>query len=520
MDRAAACIVVAWGGSCFAQPVASMAQWSTLGGGAARSGGLATTTDGWWPARWVCSGTAQGTPIEWVGQAGVAATAIGPGRVFAVGLVNFETFAFGVDAETGEIVWQTALPDLIFDSWSSPTLDPTTGTVLFAAGEEFIALREVDGSVAWATELDGPAVNVTPVVTDDLGLRNRAFVTDYGGFGGPSRLYCVNVSPFHPRANPHQPGDIVWSVPIGSSMGGTPAYMDGVVYVCGTGLDTDGRGEIYAFDATVDAAPAPTWIFDNPITEGFFGGLTVREMNQRTFVYAASYSFYGGTDSANMVKVDASDGSLVWSIACNRTDSIPVVLDDCRIALAGGVMGFGSVPMVELFQDHGGSVTRLWDTAHGTWNDANQNSQLDLGEFLVVGGWTTQPAAIGSGGATRLLVGAIPTDDQYFGPCTALYELDLSKAPGDPGFVLRSSSIAGSTPGLLGRGVYSVGTDGLAALGAAPPRPDMDQDGDLDIDDLYRWHGSPTDVDRTGVVNAADGAFIEREIRRNERRVH
>ncbi len=502
-----------------AQPVPSLLEWPTLGGDAARSAGRQTEIQDWSSPRWVLSRTQSGDPIDWVGPAGVAATALGQPMVFAVGMMDWDTFAFGIDAETGTIVWQTHLPHLLLDSWASPTLHRASGTVLYAAGAELLALRITDGTIAWRTPLAGPPVNVTPAVTDDLGLRNRAFVTNYGGFGGPSRLYCINVSPFRAPINPYQPGEIVWSVAIGSSTGGTPAYLDGTVYVCGTGLDTDGRGRIYAFDATVDAAPAPRWVFENPIFEGFFGGLTVRESMDGTFVYAATYAFYGGTDSANLVKVNAVNGSLAWSTPCNRTDSIPVVLDDCRIALSSGIVGFGSVPMVELFEDRGGSAEKLWDTAHGTWNDLNQNGLLDLGEFLVVGGWTTQPVVLGSGAQTRLLVGAIPTGQNHFGAYTTLFELDLSKQPSSPGFVVRSSAAAGSSAALLGQGVYSIGPGGLASLGRAPPRPDTDQNGVVDIDDLHHWYQSPSDVDRDGQINWADRDTIEHEIRRNELRI-
>jgi outer membrane protein assembly factor BamB len=515
-------------GNVHAQPVPSQVEWTSLGGDEARtgtrSGWAASPLSAFTPPRWTLSQTALGQTIRFVGPAGVAASVLPTPRLFAAATVAGQTVAMAINAENGQIAWTTPLPNRIFDSWSSPALDPATGVTLYATGSALIALRMLDGTEAWRTTLAGPPVNVSPLVTRDLGLRNRAFITDDGGFGGPSSLYCINVSPRHSTLNPFDPGEVVWAAPIGSSTGGTPTYLDGIVYVCSTGLDGAGFGEIRAFDARSTAAnPAPRWVFTNPIMEGFFGGLTIREAPEGPFLYAATYAFSGGLDSSNMVKVSARTGALVWSVACNRTDSIPILVGDGRIVLAGGIQGFGSVPMVQMFQDNGASATPLWNTATATWNDANSNGILDLGEFFLVGGWTTHPVLTRAGtpGATpRLLVGAIPTGSDFYGPYTNLYELDLSKSPAEPGFIVQQTAGAGSTPALLGAGTYSVGTAGLSAFGPPPPRPDVDGNGRIDIDDLYAWEQGQgfRDIDRSGVIDAADRDLLLFELRRNESR--
>lgn len=506
-----------------AQPVPSAAQWSSLAGDEARTATRRAEAPLFDAVRWTLSTTASGQAIRFVGPSSVAATALPEPRLFTAGVVDGQTLALAIDAEDGQIVWTTPIPDLVFASWSSPALSAGTGEVLYATGSALIALRMDDGVETWRTELTGPPVNVSPLVTSDLGHANRAFVTDYGGFGGLSWLYCINVSPRHATLNPHDPGDIVWSAMIGSSTGGTPAYLDGVVYVCSTGLDYLGVGEIRAFDASAPSEPSPLWIFNNTQAEGFFRGLTIRERNGSAYLYAATYAFYGLNDSANMVKVDAADGQLVWSVPCNRTDSIPIVLDDDRIVLASGIQGFGSVPMVQMFQDQGTHAAPLWDTATGTWNDLNNNGELDLGEFFLVGGWTTHPVVLDTkqeGASPRLLVGAIPTDDDYFGPYTDLYELDLALTPAAPGFIVQHTDLAGSSPALLGRGVYSIGRQGLVAIGPPPPRPDVDGNGRVDIEDLYAWSAGrgERDIDRNGTVDEQDQAFLVHELRRNESR--
>ncbi|TVQ63700.1 MAG: hypothetical protein EA378_01090 [Phycisphaerales bacterium] len=503
-----------------AQPVPSLADWPSLAGDEAKTGTRRTEIAPFAEPRWLLSQTPAGEAIHFVGPAGVAATAHPEPRVFTAATIAGQARAVAVDAETGEIVWTTPIPALILDSWACPTIDPASGVVLYATGSSVVALHTADGSLAWQTDLNGPPVNVSPLVTRDLAPRNRAFVSDYGGFGGPSWLYCINISPHHPTLNPFQPGEIVWAAHIGSSTGGTPAYLDGVVYVCSTGIDFQGFAEIRAFDAQATEEPEPLWTFTNPIAEGFFSGLTVRETTGGLFLYAATYAFYGQLDSANLVKIHARSGQLAWSVPSNRTSSIPIVLDDGRVVLSTGIQGFGSVPMIQMFEDHGSYATQLWNTAHATWNDLNNNGQLDPGEFLLVGGWNTHPVlthARTPDAAPRLLVGAIPAGNG-FAPYTDLYELDLSKAPADPGFIVQHTTHAGSTPAMLGSGVYSVGTGGLAALGPPPPNFDVNNDGQIDLDDLYAWEQGQgdRDINRDAVTDHHDRELLIFELRRNE----
>lgn len=473
--------------------------WPCLGGGPARTCERIGRTPSLTQPLWVLAQTPAGEEIEYFESAGVAvgfvtapefvaarasvdsvsrmATSIpsnGAGDqksqpvapcVFVGARIGDEPVALAVDGRNGSIVWTTPIPESIYDTQMTPCIDASTQTVLFASGWNLTALRASDGAEVWQTWLDGPALDASPLVTSDLGRANRAFITDYGGFGGPSSLYCINVSPYHPTLNPFAPGAIVWAAPIGSATGATPAYKDGIVYVASTGLDGAGNGEIRAFDATATSQPLPLWTFTNPITEGFFGGLCVQETEGGTYLYASTYAFYGGMDSANLVKVDAASGQLEWSVACNRTGSIPVVLPDGRVALSTGIQGFGSLPSLQMFVDEGDFAYLQWDTALDTWVDANHNGVIEAGEFVVVGGWTTQPLLVLQFGQPRLLIGAIPTGINSFGEYTRLYEIDLMKTPSQPGFFVQQTTSAGSTPAMTRSTVYSVGPSGLAAFG-------------------------------------------------------
>lgn len=504
-----------------AQPAGSSIAWPTLAGDPAHAGTRFSTTPSLATPRWTRATSTSGQPIQFVGPAGLAACTLPLPRIFATAQIAGQTHAIALDAETGQVAWATPLPNLVFSSWSSPAIDESNALALFACGDSLTALRIADGSLAWRTQLGASVVNASPVVLTDS-LRERAFITTDGGFGGPSSLLCINVAPRRTGLNDIDPGEIVWSVPIGSASGATPALLDGTIFVASTGLDQTGFGEIRAFNARATSPPAPEWTFTNPLPISFFGGLAVRQRADEIGIYAATYAFSGGLDSANLIKLDARTGALRWSIACNRTASIPLILND-RIVLSTGIQGFGSLPLVQMFEDHGSSASQLWNSALGTWNDLNSNAVIDAGEYLRLGGWNTQPILANprSFGATpRLLVGAIATSPDPMAAYTDLYELDLARFPGDPAFVAQHTTAAGSSPALLGSALYSVGPLGLAAFGPPPPRADLTADTRITIDDLYAWelNTAPRDIDRSGAADAADRAFLLSELRRNEHR--
>jgi len=406
------------------------------------------------------------SPIWYVGQAGVVTD---DRHVFSVAEVDRQHTLLAMNRLTGQIDWTAPIAAPLFDSWSTPAIDTINTTVIVAAGTELAAFDTATGARIWTTSLARPVVNASPAITHDLGPADRVFITDYDGFGSAAKLYCSNIDPRDPNLNPFDPGDIVWAANIGQSTGNTPAYLNGVVYTASAGTGLAPNGQLFAFraDATAfpHAPPPPLWTFTNPKLAGFWGGVSVRMIGAQTNVYVASYSFSGNLDSGNLVKVDAATGDLIWSVDANRSASIPVPLDDGRIVLAGGIMGFGSVPSVELFTDLGTSARLKWNSAIDTWIDANNNGLMEVGEFLLVGGWTTQPVATES---NQILVGAIPTSGFLFDPNTDLYALDAARRPSDPQFVLDVYSGAGSSPAVTKNAIYTVGQDGLHAFDFTP----------------------------------------------------
>lgn len=481
---------------------------------------------------WVFSSDGQGNAITFMGQSGPVVTR---DLVLVIGSITpaqqtRQWKLFAVDRRTGLPAWAAPLPAPSLDSWSSPALDTEHNSVLVASGAFVTAFDLASGALRWQSALSMPVVNASPLVTSGpalmgLGIAQRAFVTEYDGFGTQGRLTCLNVSPFQARLNPFQPGEIVWSVLIGGSSGNTPAFDRGVVYVSSTGDYGAGPGRIFAFPAAATTEPQPLWTFENPSGEGFFSGVCVsRPLGTiKRYLYASSYAFYGGTTSANLVKVDAATGAMIWSAPCNRTSATPIPLPDGRVLVSGGVRGYGTVPTLQLFADQGSSVLPLWDSALDTWADANHNGVMDLGEFLLLGGWSHQPVAVLTPDSRTLYCGAVPTNPNSTGACNDLYAIDLDKlpfAPGQPlnGYLAQHSVGAGSTPAVADSNLYTIGPGGLCAFGPPPPRCDVNGDCLVDIEDVYWWQEGrgERDVNLDGVVTSADGTVLVASVRYGE----
>lgn len=440
------------------------------------------------------------------------------------------------DIATGATAWSAAAPTPVLDSYSSPAIDEARGIVIIASGTTVLALRTSDGGEAWRRTLPRAVVNASPVIVTPRDGRGRVLITDYDGFGAAGALHCINLDPFAAH-NPFAPGQIVWSVTIGGTSGATPSILRAtdaglapgadLVYVATLGDPGFEGGTIQAFPVDADAPPVPTFVATNPVPEGFFGAISVAPapgpgLGPR--VYAASYAFFGGVDSANLIAVDALTGELLWSIPANRSSSAPVVLGTGRIVLSAGIQGFGSVPSVSLFVDRGDGALRLWDSALDSWIDADTDFTLDAGEYLRVGSWSFQPVA--SRDLARLVVGVGPLSGVSGAQGAGLATVDLALRPRSRGFLSTISGVSGSVAvtrhATLAHG-FGPGGLGLAAFDA--PRADVSADGAVTVDDVYAFERAPVasaarDVDGDGVaivgVLSADRAALLRTLRVNE----
>ncbi|MFG0244874.1 MAG: PQQ-binding-like beta-propeller repeat protein [Phycisphaerales bacterium JB052] len=389
------------------------------------------------------------------------------------------TYAVALDRQTGDEIWAVPVAPPVLDSWSSPTIDLGHGTLVVASGSGLVALDTQSGEERWSTELGAIVVNASPVVADDLGDRDRAFITTYSfGGGAPASLVCINTDAFDAAINPYQPGDIVWSLALGGdSSGNTAAYQNGRVYLATASDGSSQRGTVRCYDITGDTAPAsPVWSFTNTINAGFFAGVTIAKGH----IYASSYSFSGLQTSANTVKLNKNTGALVWSVPTNRTDTSPIVLPNGDVIVSGGVATgafdflpfFGSLPSIQYIDDQGQTATLAWDSALATHDDLNANGYWDFGEpFLSIGGWTHQPIALSIQGSPHLLVGTLPETQPgvNIDHNTDLRLIDLSRSPTELGFIVDHASGTGNTPAYASGWVFTGGEQGISAY--APPSP-------------------------------------------------
>lgn len=406
-------------------------------------------------------------PEEWFVEN--ASPVVAFGRVFInVRIVEdstvLENRILALDAVRGERLWSASLEPDVFDSWACPAIDLRNQTVLLSSGQEILAADVWTGAERWRTTLPRHLVNVSPAISADLGPEgrsNRAFVTDFAP-GGGAQLYAINVDPYDADQNPFEPGEIAWQAAIGRAGGSIPAYHEGSVYC----VTRDGR--LYAFDAWTGQQQFMT----QATSQQFFGGLTIRN----GAAYAATYVFSGGQNNARLFKIDLKLRTVVWSVACERTNSIPVVTAAGKIFLSGGIRGYGSQPKVQAFQDDGSAATLLWDT------------YVDTSGALQAGGWTLQPVLA----AGRLFAG-IPEDAGDFAPYLELVMLDTAFAPGQPGFVAGSFRGAGASAAIARGMLYSIGTGGLTGFDLFLPG-DMNCDGfvnNFDIDPFVLTLTSP-----------------------------
>jgi len=453
----------------------SPAWWPQLGGSSTHHGYSQTPqTSGSQLSSTIWSTDGEGSlTLSFTPQAGVVADDM---RVYAVGLdQNFAQHLAAFDQTTGDLAWATEIPFSLLDSWSTPSIDRNNNTVIIGTGFSVVALDRFTGDLQWSTPLDTPIVNASPCVTNDLDNANRVFITDYTfGSGANGSLICINTDPFSP-SNPFEPGDIVWTAPLpGDCSGNTPAYHDGILYVSTADDGFGGPGHILAFDATATNTPTPIWDTPNPQSHGFYSAVTYADGH----IYASSYNFAGLQRSANTIKLNASNGHLVWSVPTVRTDAAPLVLPNGKIIISGGVptspttLFTGSLPAIELIDDMGSSAVVLWDSFEATHDDLNKSGTWDQGEpFLSIGGWGHHPIVFIANRQYKLLAATMtpPSGFDPFSHASDIHTINLSKHPSDPGFIIDTRTEVGTTPALVGNCIFTTSSTGIHALKLQSP---------------------------------------------------
>ena len=202
---------------------------------------------------------------------------------------------------------------------------------------------------------------------------------------------------------------------------------------------------------------------------------------------ASSYGFFGDTWASNTEKIDADSGERMWSAKTNRSASIPIVLTPNSVAVCGGIQGYGSVPTLQLINSKATSATTIWTS---------------LG-ISRMGGWSTQP--VFDKQHRRMFVGELPSASGSFGAGIRLHVIDTQQLTEQGQLSEQISNGFGSSPAIAGTNLYCLGAAGLYAFGPTPVNGDVNNDGVLDVEDLYAyaWLGG-FDVDGNGQLNMND----------------
>lgn len=402
------------------------------------------------------------------------------------------------DDSNGQTLWHTIIDMAVMDSRPCPVVDAKNNTVLIGSGQKLFALDADSGDIVWSTQLQKYIVTASPCIADDI-TPLRAFITDYDGQGSTGKLYCVNLDPNDLEVNPFEPGEIVWTDTLGGTSGNTPAYKDGVVYVSsvvdssGAWSATDPGGTVFAYDATEPNA-VQLWKTKDPRFEGFFGGVS---LTNDGYLYAANYDFYGQGDNSALCKIDCDDGIIIWVAQTERTDSIPILVDD-MIYICGGIEGFGSRSKLQAFQDMGSFAQKVWETPSD----------------MTIGGWTHQPVYANG----KLYIGAMQTGEGFFAPYDDLYILDAAKSPHETGFIIDHYKGCGNSPAVTHDSIYTIGYDGLHKFHQSSLAADIDNDSTIDHTDLLaiaaNWLSnepigvSRTDLNLDGCTNFFDYTIL------------
>ena len=247
---------------------------------------------------------------------GGTSTVVAEGKVFAyggpTGWSSGDGALYCLDESTGEILWNISIPTPASGSWSSPAYH--NGRVFTSTDIEAGCYDAATGEQIWAFEnpTNGPGVNGGPIVAD-----GKVIVNDWQ----EGNYYCLD----------EETGELLWTFTeeqtgqweVGYTQG-VPAYEDGKFYLT-TWIYIGGN--VYCVDAdTGDVLWNQTTPLDTCGSPAVVDGT----------VYVTNYNFYG--DGA-IYAMDASDGAILWHQTIQRSDSTPAVAYG-NVYVTGGALGY------------------------------------------------------------------------------------------------------------------------------------------------------------------------------------
>ncbi|KAF5437845.1 Outer membrane protein assembly factor, partial [Candidatus Methanophagaceae archaeon] len=248
---------------------------------------------------------------------GGTSTVVAEGKVFAYGgptspYGSGEGVLYCLDEFTGDLIWNISIPTPAYGSWSSPAYH--NGRVFTSTDIEAGCYDAATGEQIWVFEnpTGEPSVNGGPVVAD-----GKVIVNDWQA----GHYYCLD----------EETGELLWTFTeeqtgdwaVGYTQG-VPAYEDGKFYLT-TWIYVGGN--VYCVDAdTGDVIWNQTTPLDTCGSPAVVDGT----------VYVTNYNFYG---DGKIYAMDATDGTILWQQTIQRTDSTPAVAYG-NVYVTGGCLGF------------------------------------------------------------------------------------------------------------------------------------------------------------------------------------
>jgi outer membrane protein assembly factor BamB len=386
-------------------------------------------------------------------------------------VANGKIFVYGNDRltclkeESGETLWQTSLEAAhLWGAWQSPAY--ANGKVFIGSGKYLYCLAEDSGGELWKYKFPtnrGPC-NGSPKVAG-----GKVIVGDWdGGF-----YYCLDENS----------GDFKWKYAVTGNAQGTPAYVDGKVYLTSWSYRTENNAHIYCLNAETGALIWHQGDLTHDDEEGTCGSPTIAEGK----VFVTTYNFYG---DGKIAALDAAGGDILWQKTTNRTDATPAYAGG-KIYICGGCLGFAEPVTTSCFNA---------DTGELIWLKNDK------------GNWTCSVAVadgkvfVGKPGSTAF------SDFDY---------LETYALNAENGGTIWSYAGGGSSPAVANGRVYTLGGGKVYAFGQLEqeyPDWDVNKDGQVNVLDMigvgqkFGQTGTPgwirEDVNKDGEINVLDMILI------------
>ncbi|RZB29095.1 MAG: hypothetical protein AEth_01699 [Candidatus Argoarchaeum ethanivorans] len=254
------------------------------------------------------------------------------------------TYMVALNATNGEMLWATKIDSAVYGSWASPAYH--NGSIFVASGQQVFRIDGETGAIWWVyTFTDGgDNVNGGPSIAG-----GKVFVASYGGGGiDGGKMFCLD----------EETGEEIWN---------TSSYLKSVTHL---GSPTPKYGRIYygrGYDVYCLTIADGTVVWNTSLQKDVYSTPVVVDGK----CYVATYEFGQGYGGFNCL--DAFNGSILWNVPVERTDSTPAYFaprdsDKKYIYVVGGCSG-ASDYAVYCFNATNGSL--LWTNEDaGSWTNS------------------------------------------------------------------------------------------------------------------------------------------------------